>query len=280
MKSPWTRLLLWLVLLVAGPAAHAAITCTSITTPGVTISYVNNSTASVQTFFTVSCTRTSVTDPASVSYDVAVNNGTNPNGVNNRASLGSATLRYDVFTNSACSTAWKNPRTIADSMTWSNGATGTLTKQTTYWGCMVNAQTAPATGTYTDSIAITMTYGANNAKLFGTIPVSIYAPALCTVASRPGSLNLAYTAFGGQASQSTSFGLTCTGGMPYTIATDVTEGVLSGLRYTLALSGSSATGTGALQTYSVTATIPAGQAGACATATCTATRTHTLTISY
>jgi spore coat protein U-like protein len=67
----------------------------------VTISDVNNSTTSVQTFFTVSRTRTSVNDPASVSYSVAVNNGTNPNGVNNRASLGSATLRYDVFTNSA-----------------------------------------------------------------------------------------------------------------------------------------------------------------------------------
>lgn len=278
MKAPWSTFLLWLVLLVAGPAAHAAITCTSITTPGVTISYVNNSTTSVQTFFTVSCTRTSVTDPASVTYDIAVNNGTNPNGVNNRASLGGATLRYDVFTNSACSTAWKNPRSITDSMSWSNGATGTLTKQTTYWGCMVTSQTAPSTGTYTDSIAMTMTYGTNT--LFGTIPVSIYAPALCTVVSRPGSINLAYTAFGGQASQSTSFGLNCTGGMPYTIATDVTEGVLSGLRYTLGLNGSSATGTGAVQTYSVTATIPAGQAGACATSNCTATRTHTLTISY
>jgi spore coat protein U-like protein len=280
MRTFWARLAAVLLLVCSWPAAHATITCTSISSPGVSVGYVNNSTTSLQTYFVVSCTRSSVSDPLSVSYDVAANNGLNPNGVNNRAFLGSASLRYDVFTNSSCGTAWKNPRNISDSITWPNGATGTITKQTTYWGCIVTAQTATATGTYTDSVTMTMTYGPTNTTVVGTIPVSIYAPALCTVTTRPGALSLGYQAFGPQVSQSTNFGLTCTSGMPYTIATDVPEAVLTGLRYTLGLSATSASGTGAPQTYSVTATIPAGQAGSCPSAACTGSRIHTLTITY
>jgi len=273
------RRLLWAVLLaLAMPAAHAAITCTSISSPGVSIAYVNNSTTSVQTFFTVSCTRTSVTDPTSVSYDVTADNGTNSNGQNNRATLGTATLRYDVFTSAACNNTWKGMRKISDTITWPNGATGTLTKQTSFWGCMMTAQTAVNTGTYLDSVALTMVY--NNIAVPGSVPVAIYAPALCTLVTPAGNLNLSYTAFGPQVSQSTSFAVTCTNAMPYTVSTDVSEAVLAGLRYTLALSTTSANGTGAPQTHSVTATIPAGQAGTCATAACSATRTHTLTITY
>lgn len=280
MRSLWNKLLPALLLAAGGPAAHAAITCTSITSPGVAISYVNNTTASVQTFFTVSCTRTSSSDPASVSYDVVADNGANPIGQNNRATLGTATLRYDVYTNAACSTAWKGGRKISDTISWAGGATGTITKQTSFWGCITTAQTATSSGTYTDSIGMTMTYGTPSTTIFGTIPVAIYAPALCTVTTRPGAIALSYTAFGPQVSQGTSFGLTCTSGMPYTIATDVTEAVLTGLRYTLGLSATAANGTGAPQTYSVTATLPAGQAGSCTGTSCTATRTHTLTITY
>jgi spore coat protein U-like protein len=273
------RRLLWAVLLVlAMPAARAAITCTSITSPGVSIAYVNNSTTSVQTFFTVSCTRTSVNDPTSVSYDVTADNGTNPNGQNNRATLGTATLRYDVFTSAACNNTWKGLRKISDTITWPNGATGTLTRQTSFWGCMVTAQTAVNTGTYIDTVGLTLVY--NNTTLFGSAPVAIYAPALCTMVTPAGNLNLNYTAFGPQVSQSTSFAVNCTNAMPYTLATDVSEAVLAGLRYTLVLSATSANGTGAPQTHSVTATIPAGQAGTCGTAACNATRAHTLTITY
>ncbi|HEY0823664.1 MAG TPA: spore coat protein U domain-containing protein [Ramlibacter sp.] len=280
MRSCWMRLLLALALLAALPAARAAITCT-IAAPGASINYVNGTTATVQTFFTVSCTRTSASDPTSVSYDVLADNGLNANGQNNNAALGTARLRYDVFTTASCGTTWKGNRSISDTISWTGGATGTITKQTNFWVCIVGAQTATTAGTYTDTVRMAMTYGGNNGPtVYGNIPVSIYAPALCTMVTPAGNLNLSYAAFGPQVSQSTSFAVTCTSGMPYTIATDVTEAVVTGLRYTLSLSATASSGTGAPQTHGITATIPAGQAGTCPTAVCVGSRTHTLTITY
>lgn len=284
MKFAWfTRLLLGLLLLMLLPAANAAITCTSITSPGVNINYVNGTTASVQTYFTVSCTRTSAGDPTSVSYDVTADNGLQPTGQNNNAILGGSLLRYDVFTNSSCGTSWKGSRKISDSISWGAGATGTVTKQTSFWGCIVSALTLSNSGNYTDSVGLTLVY--NNITLSGSVPVSIYAPALCTVSSAPGTISLNYQAFGPDGIGSTNFALTCTNGMPYTVATDVTESVVVGLRYTLSLSGiglvgNAANGTGAAQSYTITATIPGGQAGTCTGSLCAGSNTHTLTVTY
>ena len=279
MTSFWTRLLFALLMLLALPGARAAITCT-IGTPGVSINYVNGTTMSMQTYFTVSCTRSSPSDPNSVSYDVLADNGTNPTGQNNRATLGGATVRYDVFTSAACNNTWKGNRKISDTIAWAGGATGTISKQTAYWACMVTAQTATTAGAYADSVGLTMTYGTANTVAYGTMAVSIYAPALCTMVTPASNLNLTYAAFGPQVSQSTSFAVTCTTGMPYTVATDVTDNVITGLRYTLQLSATAGNGTGAPQSYGITATFPAGQAGTCPGAVCSATQTHTLTITY
>jgi spore coat protein U-like protein len=279
MTSRWKHVLLALLLALLLPAARAAITCTSVTAPAVAISYTSNTTTSVQSYFTVSCTRTSTNDATSVSYDVYADNGQNPTGQNNRATLGTATLRYDVYTNASCGTQWKGNKAISDTITWTGGSTGTITRQTSYWTCIVTAQTPTSSGTYSDTIGLTLTYG-NNVNVYGTVGVSLYAPALCTMTTPAGDLALNYTAFGPQVSQSTTFAVTCTSGMPYTISTDVTEEVLTGLRYVLSLSSSSSNGTGAAQSHSITATVPAGQAGTCASGSCSATRTHTLTITY
>jgi spore coat protein U-like protein len=213
-----------------------------------------------------------------VNYDVSADNGNQPTGPNNRAKLGAALLRYDVFVDAGCTTQWKGARKISDTITWAASATGTITKQTSYWGCIVTAQTATSSGDYVDSVGLTLKY--NGINISGSVPVNIYAPANCTVSTPAGNINLTYAAFGPQTSGSTSFAVTCTNSMPYTIATDATEGVLAGVRYTLTLSGTSSNGTGAPQPYTVTATIPAGQAGTCPAGSCTATRTHTLTITY
>jgi spore coat protein U-like protein len=278
MNKILSRLWLLAMLLLALPAAQAAITCTSITSPGASISYVNNTTTSVQTFFTVSCTRSSPGDPNFVDYDVTADNGLYANGQNNNARLGAASLRYDVFTTAGCNTTWKGNRQISDRITWTGGATGTITKQTNFWACIVSATTATASGTFTDTVGLTLTY--NNTVVSGSVPIRIYAPALCTWTTPPSDINLTYAAFGPQVSGSTTFRVTCTSGMPYTIATDVTEAVLTGVRYTLAVNAPDGTGTGAAQSYTITATIPANQAGTCAGSTCSGVRTHTLTISY
>lgn len=276
----------WFLALLAcalfAPSARAAITCTTISSPGVSINYVNNTTVSLQTFFNVTCTRSSTSDPTSVSYSVTANNGTNPNGINNNAtnSGSGATLRYDFYTTAGCGTQWKGNTAINDTITWASGSTtGAITRQTSFWTCIVSAQTATASGLYSDTVTLTATYGTNQ-TITGTVPVSIYAPALCTITAPPGSMVLNYVAFGAQKTVSTTYAVQCTSQMPYTMATDVTENVIAGIRYVLALSASAANGTGAAQTYTITATANGGQAGTCGGASCSGTRAHTLTISY
>jgi spore coat protein U-like protein len=280
MSARWLQLALLAWALLAGSAAHAAITCTSITSPGASFNYVNNTTMTAQTFFTVSCTRTSTGDPVSISYDVTANNGTSPSGQNNRAThSGGAQLRYDFFVNSSCGTSWKGTRKISDVIDWGSSATtGTITKQTSYWACITTSQTAAASGLYADTVSLTLTYGVTT--VLGAAPVAIYAPASCTLTSFAGNLVLNYTAFSALMSRTTTVGFTCTIGMPYTVATDVQEAVLAGVRYQLSITDPSSTGTGSNFTHTITATVPGGQAGACGTGSCTGTRVHTVTVTY
>src|SRR4030095_8801322 len=102
-----------------------------------------------------------------------------------------------------------------------------------------------------------------------TFNVSIITIASCTLTSPPGNINLSYTSFqAAPAAASANFGVNCTTSMPYTMALDATSGPLVGLNYTLALSQSAATGTGAAQTFSINGGIAAGQPGTCATGSC------------
>jgi spore coat protein U-like protein len=264
------------LLVVLPHLARAAITCSSVTSPGITMSYVNSTTMSVQTYVTVTCTRGSAGDPTSQAYTVKVDNGLNPaSSSRNKVMNGTASLIYDTYTNSACSTQWGTTTTIADTISWGS-STGPLSKQTSYWGCITTAQAATASGAYTDTVGMTLTYGAST--LTGTLPVVIYAPAACTV-SPPSQFNLAYTAFGPQVSLNKLFNVTCTSGMPYAMSLDATSGTLAGLSYTVALSAAGSSGTGLAQGYFATATIPAGQAGSCASG-CTGTATHVITVTY
>jgi hypothetical protein len=92
---------------------------------------------------------------------------------------------------------------------------------------------------------------------------------------------LTYAAFQvSPATASTTYGVTCTNFLPYTMSLNVANGVISGLQYALALSAASATGSGAEQGYTISGTMPAGQAGACGAGTCNGSAVHTLTISY
>ena len=105
--------------------------------------------------------------------------------------------------------------------------------------------------------------------------------ATCAISTAPGTVAFTYSAFAAAAANATTtFRVTCTNLLPYTIALDATTAVISGLQYSLALSAPGGTGTGAAQLYTVTGTMPANQAGTCGTATCAATQARTLTITY
>lgn len=281
------RLLAAMLLALTAMGAHAAITCTSITTSGFTTAYVPNTTVALQLSFTITCNRGSTTDPTTLSYSVKADNGRTPQGNANRASLslGGTTsyIFYDVYTPSCAGTQWKNNVSVSGTVTWGQTQTGNSTDTQPYWACIVNPQNPTAAGTYMDTIAIDATYnpGTGNAVVSGTIPVTIYAPANCLINPAPSGVSLIYNAFSVvPVSGTTSFGATCTSPMPYSLAVSPATGTLSGVNYDVTLSAPTGTGTGTLQTYTITVTAPPGQAGACAGASCTATQTHTLTVTY
>ena len=281
------RLLALVALAFAATGAHAAISCTSLVSPGFTVAYVPGTTVSLQLSFTITCDRGSTSDPTSISYSVKANNGLTPQGASNRASLtlGGTTsyVFYDAYAVACGGQQWKNNVTVSGTVSWSPTQTGNSTDSQTFWGCIVTAQNPTAAGAYTDQITMTATYnpGTGNTTLDGFIPVTIYAPANCVINPAPGNVSILYPAFSAvPLSSTTQFGATCTSPMPYSLAVTPATGTLAGVNYNVTLGTPTATGTGLLQMHTITVTAPAGQPGTCAGASCTATQTHTLTVTY
>jgi spore coat protein U-like protein len=280
MKIKLVQLCVGLLLLGLSSAAPA-FTC-SITSPGFTVNYEGGTTRSVQTYFTMTCERFSG-DPASLSYDVAAGSGNNASGQSNRAAqaAGGPYVSYDLYKDSGCTAPWKvgGLRIKPPTMTWTG--LGFLSQQVSYWGC-IPSQTGMAAGTYTDAFTLTANWGQGQSadSAVGTAQVTIYAPANCTMSMPPGNMLFTYVAFGPQQNPTKTFTTTCTNTMPYSLALSPSSAVLVGLNYSLALNTSIATGTGFPQTFTITGTMAAGQAGECPTATCTGTQAHTVTVTY
>ena len=260
---------------------QAAISC-NISSPGFINGYDNTILNSNQTSYSITCTRgVDATDPTTTTYDVKVNNGLNPAGNTNQGASGANFIKYDTYTNSTCSSMWKNNTTIptpAGTITMVGTLPTTVTQN--FWGC-INAGLLPTAGIYTDTVTMTPTYSVGVLGGQGTFPVKIITPAICTISAIPG-ITLAYgNAFRlTPATATTSAPVTCSNELPYTIAVSPTSGVSAGINYSLSLP-SSATGTGGVQNIIITATAPAGQAGTCTTSSCTgAAQPHTLTLTY
>jgi spore coat protein U-like protein len=270
------RILSAALLLIASAAAHAAITC-SISSGGFAAAYdpAAGATNVTQSFFTVTCTKGAAGDPASVNYSVTVNNGLYSLGVNNRAAFGTNRIRYDVFTNATCGTTWKGGTAISGTV--STPSVGTFTATSNYWGCVAAGQ-GVAAGVYSDTVTMTMTYGASTAT--GSFGVTISTPPTCSISSPPGNVVFNYVSFGPVVNPSSTFGVTCSMALPYTMALDATAGTIVGLNYTLALSAASSTGTGAQQTHTINGSMAAGQSGICGAPTCSGTQARSVTITY
>lgn len=286
------RLYQWLavtLLLLCGAPAHAAISC-SVASNGFFGSYNPATQLVLQTSFTVTCTRSATSDPTSVSYANAVNNGLYANGINNRAfQSGSSYMRYDTFVDGSCGTQWKGNSTIGGTINFSG--TGTVSQVHTYWGCVAAGLTGLAAGTYSDLATMTLSYGPNpQSTATNTFPVGLSTPATCSISTAPGAVAFgAYVAFGGALAASTGFAATCSNYLPYTLSVTATSGTIAGLNYTLLLQNAapvmsgttlSVTGNGFPQSYTINGAMVAGQAGTCAAGSCSGTVPHTLTLTY
>jgi spore coat protein U-like protein len=264
-------------LLAASGLASAAYNCT-VSSGGIGAAYSPSAatTTIVQTSFTITCTR-ALSDASTMSYSVGADNGAHAQGTHNRAALGASLLAYDLFKDSACATQWRGPQTINGTLNFSGSTSASVT--VSYWACITAGQSVPA-GTYTDSVTMTLTYGPGNTTATGIASVSISTPATCNLTTAPGNVVFNYVGFGAAANASTTFAVTCSTYLPYTMALDATSGTILGLNYTIGLSAPSGTGNGAAQTYTISGTIAAGQSGTCATGTCTASQARVLTITY
>lgn len=302
MRPEYVRLrnILWLCLL-ALPAlpdtAQAAIFC-NVSSPGFLSGYVpaNVTTSITSTTFTVTCSRDNAPGPANatVQYQLAADNGLNALGTQNRAGLAGSFLNYHLSTDPACATPWKGATAIpipAASFPLAKNSTASFTHS--YFGCILPGQLVlPPEGTYSDTVTMTFALAkAPGASTFtgSSFPVTLIAPASCSMTTPPSNIAFTYTAFSPAAVLANStFGVTCTTSLAYTMSLDATVDVLTGLNYSLALNTTgtggvnplASVGTGVAQTFFVNGTMAAGQAGTCATATCTGTQIRTLTITY
>jgi spore coat protein U-like protein len=277
-----TQIARWIVICLftlCGAGAHAAVTC-SITSPGFATAYDPAAPGMniTQTFFTVTCSRTLAGDPVTVNFGTTVNNGNNPQGQNNRAVFGGNFLRYDVFRDGACGTKWKGATSISGSVSMPT-VNQPYSANFTYWGCIAPGLAPPA-GTYTDTIVMALAYNTPVQAAGGSFPVTITTPPVCAVSTAPGTVTMNYTSFGALANGSTTFGVTCSLALPYTMALDATAGTVLGLNYTIGLSTGASIGTGAQQTHSINGSIAAGQSGTCAIANCTGSDVRSVTVTY
>jgi spore coat protein U-like protein len=263
--------------LLASGLASAAYNCT-VSSGGINAAYSpsNPSTTIVPTSFTITCTR-ALSDASTMSYSVSADNGAHAQGTHNRAALGGSLLAYDLFKDSACGSQWRGPQAITGTLNFSGSTSASVT--VSYWGCITASQSLPA-GNYTDSVTMTLTYGPGNTTATGIAGVLISTPATCNLSTAPGSVVFSYVGFGAAANASTTYGVTCSTYLPYTMALDATSGTILGLNYTVGLSAPSATGNGAEQTHTISGTIAAGQSGTCATGSCSASQARVLTITY
>jgi hypothetical protein len=278
----WKTLLLLAGLMLGGGAAQAAVSCSFGASPGFTIpDYLEGVADSMATSVVVNCTRGANQDPSTVNYTVTFNTGS----YNNRARATVSGTNYHIaYTKAATTSCTPAITTRTGSFTWPTtgppaNRLGTKTATVNWAGCIA-VQSGMAVGTYTDSIGLTLSNSANGTTAAGTAPVSITLAALCTFTTPPGTLTFNYTAFRGSALVvNLPFATKCTNRAPYTLSLDTSSGVVAGLAYSLALSATSATGTGAAQNYNIVGTMAANQPGDC-TGSCTGSKSHTLTVSY
>jgi spore coat protein U-like protein len=269
--------------LLAGPAS-AAITCSASVT---SITTVYDPTSGVQNIttgsYTVTCVRLAI-DPNTFSWQLGVDDGLQPAAGLNRVQSGAKRYSYDTWRLPPYNSTNKWGDTAATRFTGTLNFGASLTASTSgpFDVVLAAGQAVQPAGTYTDTVTATLRDSAGVAINTSTFGVTVLTTNSCQLSVAPGNLNFTYTSFQvSAATASTTYGVRCTTGLPYTMALDASSGTLLGLTYSLAIApASSGVGTGATQTYTINGTIAASQSGTCASAVCTGSQTRTLTLSW
>jgi hypothetical protein len=278
----WNICLLGLWLLLIGPGAQAAATCSlsGTTSTPVYDPFSTSNNDSTQTV-TVTCSAGPGDPKFPASFAITV---TGTNGSRTLAN-GGDTVNFELHT-TACAAPWQGGTAISVANINTGGGNRNFSISQNFCFRLplgqntTKAKPTPYTGTATLIMNWTDTGGTLHNDI-GTLSMSATVSPACNITTAPGDLTINYTAFSPTASTgSSNFALRCTNTTPYTLALDATSGAVSGIGYTLALSAPGGGGTGTVQTYNINGTAAAGQPGTCAVGNCTASQARTLTIGY
>jgi spore coat protein U-like protein len=281
-----------LLLAVSGlattPSAHAAASTCSLATPSnLSQVYDPTSATAVAVMASASFTCSNNSNNAdTLYYEVGVFSAQTL-GTQNRALNGSNSLNYELRRDSANGLLW------ADSVgaRFGSGASpitvpgkSSTTVNLNFYLRVPAGQNSP-TGTYLDTPSIKLYYDATpnpGLKDSRSFNLSLGIAASCVLSTPPGNVLFNYTSFQvAPAVASTAFGVNCVKGTAYTLSLDASTGTLLGLNYSLNVQPSGAqTGTGLVQSASISGSMAGGQAGTCNSASCSATASRTLTLSY
>jgi hypothetical protein len=295
LKKKQIHQLLAMALLALCGSARALTCSVAVSSVPMSTLYVSTGTTTAVGTLTGSCTKTA-SDPNQPYIYVGIDQGEPPAGRNMTRQNGTQTLAYEIYQGT---TTGGGLWTTARGQNYASGNSG---------GAWFQMAAAPATqsvtlnylfrvgagqggapaGIYDDQL-ITVTVRQSNAArtengtILQTGTFAVYASIRdnCYFSTPPATLAINYPAFSTiPRTGSSNFQISCTYNTPYTMSLATTTGTLVGLNYSLALSAPSGTGTSAPQSYTVTGTMAAGQAGTCAGATCTASQAHTLNIGF
>jgi spore coat protein U-like protein len=147
---------------IVSGAAEAAIDCTA-STSGVSfgdydplLATPDDSTANVS----VTCTRQIFVDPFNVSYTLALSRGSSGNYASRRMNAGAARLNYNLYRDAARAQVWGDGTNSTGTVAGAHNFVWFQTSRTnthTIYG-RVPARQNPTSGTYADTIVLTITF--------------------------------------------------------------------------------------------------------------------------
>ncbi|WP_128971318.1 Csu type fimbrial protein [Bradyrhizobium tropiciagri] len=133
----------------------------SCTINAATLNFGSVSGTTLATTLQSSSTTVSVTCTNGSPYSIAMDNGANPSGSQRRMANAGNFISYNLFTDAAHTNPWTTA-TSSTTCTTTNGCflgTGNGSAQTiNIYGDVPATGTAPNTGTYTDTVVMTITY--------------------------------------------------------------------------------------------------------------------------
>lgn len=297
-----------LIIALAGNFALApmaqAVTCSTFAPASWSLVYDPNSAIPASTISSVAltCTR-QAGDGKTATLTISANSGLHPAGTINQAiSAGSSLVQYNNYTNNLYTLVWGTGGSTLSALLTFGGVGSAASVTVPFYALIPAGQTTAPAGTYTDTVTLTLLNGVtpvapNTASFTATVTINPY----CKFSTAPGAVSFSYNSLQTTAAAaSSSFGISCTNLLPYSVSLDlysVTDSAVN-LAYTLNLGQSirpagsayspgaplSAVGNGTAQTISIDGSMAAGQAGTCNLATCTnaasTNNVRTLTITY